>query len=243
MVKTLHADGVSGKVYVYNNGAAPSTYASPTGAQLGDLHFHSDLGYLGDARIITATVTHPERTRSVDKSKFFADRYKPQNGWQTFLLGANPFGAIRPFVAFYNNVQLPSGLIVHQSGASVRAVSIYVTASEIRLFERWATFDNTLAQVNRTYRVIIMQTLFSPSGNVSIQAEPGLFKAGFNKLNTDYRYLRKDNATPSFYVGPGKTADVNNGGLRVVLADGSMPVSTSSYAGAFSGTGGTGVRI
>jgi len=36
MPRTLHADGTTGKVYIYNNDADPSTYETPTGPQLGD---------------------------------------------------------------------------------------------------------------------------------------------------------------------------------------------------------------
>ena len=69
MARTLHADGKTGKVYIYNNAADPAVYETPTGTQLGDLHFHSDLSYLGNAQVIDVTLTHPERTRSSSTSK------------------------------------------------------------------------------------------------------------------------------------------------------------------------------
>ena len=246
MAKTLHADGNTGKVYIYNSGADPALYATPTASQLADLHFHSDLSYLGNTQVLEVTITHPQRTRSSSTSKGLfgsSTYYNPVQGSQGYTLGVNQLGAPRPFVAFYQGVQMPSGTVVQQVGQSVRAVSVSINASNISLFENFVTFDDTLPAVNRTYRVFLFQTLFTGAGNVSIQAQPGLFRAGFGKLSTDYRYLRRNTVTPDFYVGAGKTADVQGGGLKVVLADNSVPVQSSTYTGAFTGTGGTGVQI
>lgn len=242
MAKTLHADGNTGQVYIYNSDADPTTYATPTASQLADLHFHSDLSYLGNTQVLEVTVTHPERTRSSSSNKS-GTWYNPRQGTQSYTLGVNQLAAIRPVVAFYQGVQMPSGTVVHQVGQSVRAVSVSIDASNIFLYENWVTFDDTLPAVDRTYRVFLFETLFTGAGNVSIQAQPGLFRAGFGKLSTDYRYLRRNTVTPDFYVGAGKTADVQGGGLKVVLADNSIPVQSNTYTGTFTGTGGTGVQI
>lgn len=242
MAKTLHAEGTTGRVYIYNSDADPATYATPTASQLADLHFHSDLSYLGNTQVLEVTISHPQRTRSSSSSKG-GTWYNPLQGTQSYTLGVNQLGAIRPVVAFYQGVQMPSGTVVHQVGQSVRAVSVSIDASNIFLFENWVTFDDTLPAVDRTYRVFLFETLFTGAGNVSIQAQPGLFRAGFGKLSTDYRYLRRNTVTPDFYVGAGKTADVQGGGLKVVLADNSIPVQSNTYTGTFTGTGGTGVQI
>lgn len=244
MARTLHADGNTGRVYIYNNDADPSVYETPTGAQLGDLHFHSDLSYLGNAHVVEATVTHPERTRSSSTSKGLltsSTYYNPRQGNQTYALGSHSLGVV-PFVAFYGDAQLPAGTVVHQVGESVRAVSISVTATGVVLHENWATFDNTLPAVSRTYRAYLFQTLFSGSGNESIRIEPGVFRAGFGKLDVAYRYFR-ESATPDFQLTGGKTADVQGGGLKVVLPDGSTPVNSTTYTGSFSGAPGRGVKI
>lgn len=245
MPRTLHANGNTGKVYIYNNDEDPSTYASPASNQLGDLHFHSDLSYLGNTQVFEATITHPERTRSSSTSKgLFGSNtyYNPQQGTQTYELGNNPLGVIVPFVVFYNGAQLPAGTAIQQSGESARAVSVYVTTTKIQLFENWVTFDNTLGAVSRTYKVYLFQTLFSGVGSESIRIEPNLFRAGFGKLSTDYRYIRSSDA-PDLYVTAGKTADVQGGGLKVVLPDGTVPIQSSTYTGAFEGAPGRGIKL
>lgn len=245
MARTLHADGTTGKVYIYNNDRPPATYETPTGAQLGDLHFHSDLSYLGNAQVIDVTLTHPERTRSSSTSKGLfgsSTYYNPRQGTQIYDLAAHSFGRVVPFIPCYGAAQMPSGTIVQQSGESARAVSIYVTNTAIRAFENWGTFDETLPAITRTYRVFLFETLFTRSGNESIRIEPKLFRAGFGKLSTAYRYLRASD-TPDVFVTAGKTADVQSGGLKVVLPDGSVALQSSTYTGSFAGSSGRGVRI
>ena len=243
MTRTLHADGTTGKAYIYKGGADPATYATPTPAQLGDLHFHSDLSYLGNTQVLEATVIHPERVRSSSSSKWGGTSYRTRQGSQSFVLGTNTLGTIRPAVAFFGSAQMPAGTVVHKVGQSVRAVSLMVTASQIRLFENWLTFDDTLPAVSRTYRIFLFQTLFTGSGNTSIQIAPGAFTAGFGKLSTSYRYLRRADSAPDAFVTAAPTADVQGGGLKVVLPDGSQPLQSATYTGSFTGTPGTGVRI
>lgn len=245
MARTLHADGTTGKVFIYKGDAAPSTYETPTGPQLGDLHFHSDLSYLGNAQAIDVTLTHPERTRSSSTSKgLFGSStwYNPRQGTESFDLANHGFGRVVPFVTFYGTSQMPSGTVVQQVGESARAVSIYLTGTAIRAFENWVTFDDTLPAITRRYRVFLFETLFTPSGNESIRIEPNVFRAGFGKLSTAYRYPRESSA-PDVFVTASKTADVQSGGLKVVLPDGSVPLQSATYTGSFAGSPGRGVRI
>jgi len=243
MARTLHVDGNSGKAYIYKGEVAPATYANPSATQLGDLHFHSDLSYLGNTQVLEATITHPERVRSSSSSKWGGTTYRTRQGTQSFVLGTNTLGTISPAVAFFGSAQMPAGTVVHKVGQSVRAVSIMVTASQIRLFENWLTFDDTLPAVSRTYRIFVLQTLFTGSGNTSIAIAPGTFTAGFGKLSTSYRYLRRATAAPDLFVTAGRTADVQSGGVKVVLPDGSVPLQSATYTGSFAGAPGTGLRI
>ena len=96
--------------------------------------------------------------------------------------------------------------------------------------------------ITRRYRVFLFETLFAPSGNESIRIEPNVFRAGFGKLSTAYRYLR-ESAAPDVFVTAGKTADVQSGGLKVVLPDGTVALQSATYTGSFAGSSGRGVRI
>jgi len=243
MARTLHADGTTGKVYIYKGEAEPAAYANPTSTQLGDLHFHSDLSYLGNTQVLEATITHPERVRSSSSSKWGGTTYRAQQGTQTHVLGPNSLGVLRPAVAFYAGAQMPAGTVVHKLGQSVRAVSMMITPTQIRLFENWLTFDDSLPAVSRSYRIFLFQTLFAGSGNTSIHIAPGAFTAGFGKLSTAYRYLRRADSAPDAFVTSGRTADVQGGGIKVVLPDGTLPLQSATYTGSFAGSPGQGVRI
>lgn len=245
MARTLYADGTTGKVFIYKGEADPSLYTVPTPSQLKDLHFHSDLSYLGAAQILDVALTHPERKRSTSTSKgLFGDTvsYNPQQGSQSFELGPHAFGRIVPCVAFYGAAQMPSGTVIQQVGESVRAVSVGITASQIRAFETWATFDEALPAFIQSYRVILFETLFEGTGTESISITPNAFRAGFGKLSTSYRYF-KASADPSLYLTADKTADVQGGGLRVVLPDGTIPISTATYTGQFDTSSGRGISL
>lgn len=242
MTRTLHADGTAGHVYIYNNDSNPSVYENPTYAQLPDLHFHSDLSYLGNSQILEVTINHSQRNPSYTDNKWFTSHYNPIQGTTDYLLGTHSFGTIPAAVGFYETAQMPAGFSVQKVGQSVRAVSLYVTSTQVRLFENYVTFDDVLGAVSRTYKVYLFQNLFSPSGNVAISITPTLFNAGFNKLSTDYRYVRKS-STPDLYVTNNKTADVSNGGLKIVLPDGTTAFKSNNYNGSFSGSTSVGVSI
>lgn len=247
MTRTLHADGTAGHAYIYNNGSAPSVYATPSVTQLGDLHFHSSLSYIGNSQVIEVTVNHPYRgvvstTRS-DKFSFNTTTTIYLNlGSSDYLLGSHSLGAAPAAIGVYSGSQMPAGFAVQTNNESVRAVSLYVTSSQVRLYEQFVTFDNALPAVTRTYKVYLFQNLFSPSGTVAISITPSTFNAGFNKLSTDYQYIKRDSASPDVYLTSQATADVSNGGLRLVPPGGTA-VTTSSYNGAFTGSTGLGVKI
>ena len=244
MAKRLFARGSDGKVAIFN-GTDIAPFNDPI-ANLTNLYFHSDLGYLGNGLLVTGTINHPGVTRSSSTSKGLfgsSTNYNPQNGSNDYLLANHSYSATAPFVAFIGDAQMPSGTVVQQVGQSVRAVSVYRTSTQIRVFENWATFDDSLGAISRTYSVILFERLNTALNSTSILIEGDRFRAGFGKLDTDFLYLRRNNENPDFYVTTGKTADVNSGRLKVVLPDGSVPVVDSGYGGSFSGVGGTGVEL
>lgn len=248
MPKTLHANGNSGRVYIYKGDEDPSLFATPSGPQLGDLYFHSDLSYLGNSLSIESSITHPQRTRSSDESKGFlgiggSTYYNPIQGNQTYLIGSHSFGKIVPFVVMYEGMQIPSGTVIHQIGQSVRAISVFMDQSNVWLYESFVTFDDTLPAISKSYKIFLFDTLFQGSGNESIRIEPDLFRAGFGKLSSDYRYIRRDELNSDFRTTAGKTADVQGGGLKVVLPGGSVAYQSSTYTGSFTGSSSKGVKI
>lgn len=247
MTRTLYANGKTGQVFIYAGMQDPQTFDRPRGETYNAIHFHSDLSYLGSSQVVEATITHPKRQKGEQTDdKFFGlletDPYSvPLQGTHEYILGKHSAGVDAPFVSIYNGAQIPAGSIIQKVEESVRAVSLFLTGGEVRVFENWATFEHSLPAVTRTYKVYLFETLFKPSGRTSIRMLPDRFTAGFGKLDTNYRYIRETD-TPDLYLSVGRSADVDGGGWKTSSPDGAS-VTTASYSGGFVGAPGRGVKV
>ena len=247
MTRTFYANGKTGQVFIYAGTHNPQVFDYPRGDTYNDIHFHSDLAYLGSSQVVEATITHPRRQKGEQTDdKFFGlletDPYSvPLQGTQEYILGPHSAGADAPFVPIYNGAQIPAGSVVQTVEESVRAVSVFLTGGDVRVFENWATFEHSLPAVTRTYKVYLFETLFTPSGTTSVRMLPGRFTAGFGKLDTNYRYIRESDS-PDLYLAIGKSADVEGGGWKTSSPDGST-ITTGSYTGRFPGVVGRGVKV
>lgn len=215
-------------------------------ANLGDIYFHSDLGYIGNSTVITANAAHPVRTRSTSTSKrlFGTDTWNnPVTGEQDYAIGTHSFGTANvPFICKIGNNQAPAGTVIQQVGQSVRVVFPYITSTHVRVKEQFITFNDSLPAYNQSYKFYLFNTLFTASGSTSISASGSNFTAGFGKLNSSFRYHRKTSSSPDFFVTAGATADVNTGAIKIVMPDGTTTTDTA-YAGSFTGTTSTGIKI
>jgi len=238
MAKKLFADGVSGKVAIYDP-ANPAAFTNPL-ANLQSVFFHSDLDYVGVAKIIDVTVTHPYRgvggtaaQNSYAVPNFPAGNVNPL----AHNLGYKPFG-----IAFVGNNMLPANSQIQDSGQSFRTVAIQVDENSVGIFESCYVYGSALPAINVTYKIVLFRQMTGQLDNKALHIEPDQFKAGFGKLDTDYNYLRYDAAAPDFYFSKGRTADVSNGSFRIVTANGAL-VQRSPYNGGFGGVPGIGVKI
>ena len=215
-------------------------------ANLGDIYFHSDLGYIGNSAVITASASHPVRTRSTSSSKrFFSTSTwnNPVTGEQDYAIGTHSFGTSNvPFICKIGTNQAPAGTIIQQVGQSVRVVFPYITSTHVRVKEQFITFNDSLPAHTQSYTFYVFNSLFTASGSTSISASGSSFTAGFGKLNSSFRYHRKTSSSPDFYVTAGATADVNTGAIKIVMPDGTTTTDTA-YAGSFTGTTATGIKI
>jgi len=245
MAKTLHADGANGgHAYIFEGSASEiGDYENPTAADIGNLYFHSNLSYLAESQILEATITHPQRTQNSSSSKWSGTNYTVTNGSQEFSIGSHTKGLDVPAIGFLNGNQMSAGHVIQNSAGSLRSVSLFITSNEVRVFEEFVTFQYTLPAIDVTYKVLLFDYLSSGSGNIAINMNPTSFSAGFGKLNTDYKYTRRQNTNPDFYLSKDKTADVANGGLKLVPPNGISIYESSNYNGSFTGSTGTGVDI
>jgi len=243
MVKTLHVNGTTGRAFIYEGSGDPADYDQiPTAAQLSELYFHSDLSYLKNTLVIEGEVNHPERTSSANVSKK-GTSYNVIQGSSTYVLGSHALGSSVPMIASVGGVQLPAGHFVQKVAESIRTACLYLTPTQVIVHEEYVTFNDTLPAISKTYTAYLFELLSLPSGSTSIAISPTSFEAGFGKLDTDNVYVRRQSTTPDLYLTKDKTADVEGGGVKIVLPDGTVAYTGSTYTGLFTGTSGEGVDI
>jgi len=245
MAKTLHGDGSNGgHVYVYNGNATEvANYQTPTRADLGNLYFHSDLSYLicQASNVITTSVTFPQRDYNSSSSKWGGTSYTVANFHDDYTVATHNLGNI-PAIVVMDGAGLTSGRPIQTEGYSTRAISAFITNNEVKIHEESITFQDTLPAITKTFIVYLLEYKTSGSGTIAISATPNNFKAGFGKLDSDNRYIRRD-SSPDFYLTNQRTADVSNGAIRVCSPDGSIVYTAGGYNGSFTGTTGTGVSV
>jgi len=210
----------------------PLTYSQ----KLDSLYFHSGLSYLGGTETATVTVSHPARTAAAaNATRKHADTsYNLLEGSQEYTL-INHSGDINsPFIVTESNEQLMQGLPIQSVGASVRSVAAYNTGTSIKIFEKYMTHAVNLPAVSKTYTVYVFNFL----GNSTDSTENNLkitstsFNAAGGRLNTDYKYLRKETTSPDFYFSKGKTADLMEGKIKVISPSGKVsfnPVNVAPF--------------
>lgn len=193
--------------------------------KLNSLYFHSDLNYLGNTQTATTTVTHPVRTAApASQSKHAGASYAILKGTQEYTLLNHSGNTDTPFIVQENSNQLMQGLPIQTSGASVRAVGAYNDGSSIKIRETYVTHSNSLPAVNKTYTVYMFNIVSNTnvSADNTLKITPTNFTAGAGRLNTNKKYIRREDTNPDFYFSKAKTADVQRGKLKVIAPSGEV---------------------
>ena len=76
---------------------------------------------------------------------------------------------------------------------------------------------------------------------ITLKIQPGRFQASGTKLDSQRRYIRRENTNPDLKFVIAQNMDVSGGGLRYVDADGNN-TDDSAYDGSFTGSGGVGIK-
>jgi len=195
--------------------------------KLGYLYFHSAYSYLGNATKVTTTVNHPARTASSAASggKHSGVTYSLLQGTSTYNLMAHTSGADAPNIVKLDDAQLLNGVPIQSNGASYRAVSTYNTGTQIVLYETYMTHSQSLPAISKTYTSYVFEFLSVATGSGatnSLEITGTSLKAGKDKLDTAYNYIRREATNPDFYLIKDKTADVYRGKLKAIAPSGKV---------------------
>lgn len=234
MAKKLFADGVSGDVAIFDP-ANPAALSNPL-ENLGSVYFHSALSYMAIVNVATITIDHPERARSGNINKY-GSGYNPTYGSETYDLAEHTLGYIPHGILYTGDNMLPSATPIQMVGRSFRAAVLKFTDAKVQLHESFYTFDETLPPVSLTYKALVFRRPSEDEESTTLFISPTQMIASRGKLNTDHRYVQSHDSpgdAPDFFFTAAKTADVQNGAMKMVTANGTV-IEDPDYTGAFDG--------
>lgn len=227
-------DPVTGRVALYDEAPGGGDFDNPNSMRnrplndpknwLSHIYFHSDFNYLEVVQGPTVvTVNHPSvaaipappgATVNSGWASSVADHALLTHG-----LGYPPI----VFVAQGNNIIWP-GMPVQVDGiGGMRCATVYVTNTQVRLFETAAVGNSALVATNINYTVIVIKDPPAPSGSILFDFEPitGIVRMGREKFNSLRRYMQVvSGGTPFGISYGGRTIDLKNGAPRSVRPDG-----------------------
>lgn len=204
------------------------------GSWLPNIYFHSDFNYL-EVGFGPTNVTVNHASVPVTPAP---DGATINFGWNggattdrllfTHSLGYSPLA----MVALGSNVVWPGVPVQSTGDGGMRFVTIYTTATEVRMREFGTTGPTNLPSVNLTYTILVFVNPPAPTGNVLFDFDPvtGITEMGRRKFKSDRRYLQVVPGGSPFTVSyGGRTIDLANGAPRAIRADGSAfdPVPSS----------------
>ena len=234
MTTVFMADPATGNVALFDEAPGGGDPADP--ASLRNRPLLDNMEVVSDTTITVshAAITAASNTTGVElASAFDYDAGLTDHDLVTHGLGYEPLA----LVAVGGELLTP-GQPVQGPGTTagtVRYVSPWVTGSKVRLREFGSRGTGGLAAIDIDYRVLVFRQPRGPSGNRLIDFDPdaGVLSLGFDRFNSDRRYLQVVPGGTPFGLCLGRTADAKNGAPRFVSADGTIfdPVSSATKMG------------
>lgn len=201
---------------------------------LDNVYFHSDLGYYGVAAQGTTSIAHTSvagRTITVGEDAYLSQLYYGQTQVFDHLLLTHGLGYVPRFFVAYDGKMIPHGMPVQTSGAGVRLVSAYATATQIRLREFATSSASALPAATRSYQVLAFRTnAFNPVLDI-LDIQPGYVNFAQGKFIANNPHLRATGPGDTVFAqAQGRTAAIRNGGFRAYPPNGS-PVDLGPFNG------------
>lgn len=196
------------------------------------IYFHSDFNYL--EVIVGPTVIGVSHSAiGVSSPPVGASiNFGWNNAVTDRLLYTHSLGYAPLVMAVQGSNMLWPGMPVQVTGdGGVRFVSIYSTATEVRMKEYASTGTSTVPAIDIDYTLLIFADPPAPSGNILYDFNPvdGVVQMGRGKFRSDRRYLQVvPGGSPYLMTYGGKTIDLANGAPRFIQPNGSPVESVPS---------------
>jgi hypothetical protein len=261
MTVVLMEDPASGKVAIFDEASGGGAFDSINSARnaplktpalhLDKVYFHSDLDNMEVHSDTSVTISHAAVSGSssggIDAgsgpSDFGATGGASQNAANlrfkaasaNWLLSTHGLGyPPNCLVIVGTSVLFPGMPVQTQSDGRGRYCSVYVTNTQVRLFEWSSVSGSNLAATSLTYRVIVFRNQRDPSGAILFDYNPvtGVVEMAKGRFRSDRRYLQVVPGGSNFGIAYGKTMDLKNGAPKFVNPNGAafMPVPSGMGA-------------
>ncbi len=149
-------------------------------------------------------------------------------GWNAatgnHLLVSHGLGYVpHAMVVHEGNLLWPGMPVQVQGDGGVRYASVYVTASEVRLFEYASVGPSTLEASTQNYTVLVFRQPFPPAPGAKLfeyNSGTGEVKLARDRIRSSRRYLQVAPGGSPFGIALGRTIDLNNGAVRAFRPNG-----------------------
>lgn len=247
MTVVLQADPATYKVAIFDEAVGGGDPASPTSARnrplldpanwLANIYFHSDLDNMEVHSDTTVPVSHPAvggvTTGGMDGGGNNISGGETQNAANLryrrstadYALVNHNLGYIPDAFAVVGSQALFPGMPVQTQGdGRGRYCTVYLTSTQVRLFEWSSVSASDLPALTLSYRVIVLARPRDPSGAILFDYDPasGRVTMARGRFDSTRNYLQVVPGGSPFGIPYGKTIDLKNGAPRFVRPDGTI---------------------
>lgn len=234
MPTVFMTDPITGRCALYDEPVNTGDFDNPNSARnaplnnpaanLASIYFHSDFNYLEVIASPVVTINHAA-IPAVAPVPGATINFGWTGATANHLLYTHGLGYIPKVLAVVGNNTVWPGMPVQVSGGATRFVSIYATATEVRMIEFSAASSITLPALSLDYSLLVMSDPPTPTGSILMDFDPttGIVEMGREKFSSDRSYLQVVPGGSPFAISyGGKTIDLHNGAMRAFRPDGTV---------------------
>lgn len=251
MTEIFMADRASGKCSIFTEASGGGDVSDPSSNRnrplldpvnwLQNIKFHSDFDYyqvaIGPTNV---TVTHPTingTSVTIVNTAGYTFTRQGQVVITDIDLVTHGLGYIPKYMVAYNDSLIGPGSLIQVDTNKIRTIAPYATTNKIILRDTGISSNTNLSSISRDYSVLVFREPEVDSDSLfEFDQSTGEVILGRGKFKSNLKMLRQAEPGDSpFDISLGRTIDIKNGGMKIVLADGTT-FTESNYDGSFTGS-------
>lgn len=189
---------------------------------LDKIYFHSDLDYMEVAFEGTTVINHPA-VPAAPGSTTTTDNVQYGGAAADHLLATHNLGYVPTAMVSRGSNIITPGYPIYANANCYRFVTAYCTSTQLRLYEDALRAGSGSAQTI-TYEWKIFREVPISTNTLLMDYDPvtSTVQMGLGKFNSSRKYLQVIVGGSPYFFPIGRTADLNNGAIRIVDAVGNV---------------------